>query len=161
VFRMFAYIKLERIRVLGDAPLQQPIHPQHHPPDQSGIRNLPIAHKEIFRFPSTMRPITLTALLAALAAHASASATTFNPLTEVVPLIGPAFLANLDPTGSHTRNQQRNRSLPLHNRQPLRQRRAHQHRPCLFVLRHHQRFPLQLPPRRRGTRTGPHGWESG
>jgi CubicO group peptidase (beta-lactamase class C family) len=48
-----------------------------------------------------MRLITLTGLFATLAAHAAVSAGTVKPPTEVVPLIGPSFLSNFDPTTSY------------------------------------------------------------
>lgn len=50
-----------------------------------------------------MRHINLIGLLA-VTAHAAASAGTVKPPTKVVPLIGPQFLSNFIPTGSHAIN---------------------------------------------------------
>lgn len=51
-----------------------------------------------------MRKVALTGLLAVFAAQEAASAGTAKPPTEVVPLVGPAFLSNFDPTNSHAIN---------------------------------------------------------
>ena len=52
-----------------------------------------------------MRPVTSIGPLVALTAHVTATvAWTASPPTQVVPLIGPAFLSNFDPRTSHAIN---------------------------------------------------------